>query len=414
MKAVFCSAAAVFISAAGMDPACAQSSVTLYGTIDAGVNYLSNAQTGRAGGKPVGQSQYSFQEGSTGGQNGSRWGLLGSEDLGGGTSAIFRLESGFAINNGTLGQGGAEFGRQAYVGLKSNMGTLTLGRQYDSVVSFVQPFSAAAQWAGYISAHAGDVDNFLNSRRINNAIKYTSPDFHGFSFGGLYSLGGIAGSVGRNQLWSAGAAYTAGPFSVGVGYLNARNPNFSFYGTNPSASTALTANNIGSAGSATTAQSNPIYAGYASANTTQIAAAGVAYQVGAATLGATYSNVQFKGLGNVNSSGPNPSGYSGTATFNIAEASLKYQITPALVSGIAYSYTHNSGAAGDAGATYQQGSVGTDYLLSKRTDIYAIVVYQHASGTDSLDQPAVAYITGQTASANNHQLAVRLGMRHRF
>ena len=70
-------------------PAYAQSSVTLYGLIDAGLNYLSNAQVGRAGGAPIGHSQYSFQDGVSGGQNGSRWGLLGTEDLGGGTSAVF-------------------------------------------------------------------------------------------------------------------------------------------------------------------------------------------------------------------------------------------------------------------------------------------------------------------------------------
>ncbi|RKF33372.1 porin [Paraburkholderia fungorum] len=392
----------------------AQSSVTLYGLIDVGVNYLSNAQTGRSGNQLVGRSQYSLQEGSTGGQNGSRWGLRGTEDLGGGLSAIFQIENGFAINNGTLGQGGAEFGRQAYVGLQSSYGTVTLGRQYDPVVSFVQPFAAGAQWGGYISSHPDDVDNLLNTRRINNSVKYMSRSYGGFNFGGLYSLGGVPGSVGRNQIWSLGAGYTAGSLALGVGYLNARNPNFSYFGTNPSAGTALTSNNMGALGSATSAQSNPVVAGYASASTTQVIAAGASYVIGSATLGATYSNTQFRGLGNTGSSGPNPFGYSGTATFNNAEANFKYQISLALLAGGAYDYTRSSGASGRAGATYQQASVGTDYFLSKRTDVYAIVVYQHASGTDSLNQPAVASITGQTASANNHEVLVRLGLRHKF
>ena len=55
-----------------------------------------------------------------------------------------------------------------------------------------------------------------------------------------------------------------------------------------------------------------------------------------------------------------------------------------------------------------------DYFLSKRTDVCAMAVYQRASGTDSLGQPAVAYITGQSPSSNNHQIAVRLGIAHRF
>lgn len=392
----------------------AQSSVTLYGLVDAGLNYLSNAQTGRSNGSLVGHSQYSFQDGVTGGQNGSRWGLLGTEDLGGGISAIFRLESGFAINTGALGQGGAGVGRQAYVGLKSPIGTVTMGRQYDPVATTVGPFSAAAQWGGYMASHGVDVDNFLNTRRINNSVKFQSPDFNGLSFSGMYSFGGVPGSVGNKQLWSAGIGYTQGAFSAGAAYLNARNPNLSFYGTNPNAGTTPASNNIGSAGSATSAQSNPIYAGYASASTVQIIGAGAAYQIGAATVGATYSNVQFRGLGNTTSSGPNPLAYAGNATFNVAEANLKYQITPSLLAGVAYSYTHNSGADGGASASYHQGVLGLDYFVSKRTDVYTIVVYQHASGTDSLNQPAVAQITGQTPSATDNQAAVRIGIRHRF
>ena len=212
----------------------------------------------------------------------------------------------------------------------------------------------------------------------------------------MYSFGGVPGSVGRNQLWSAGLAYTRGPFSAAAAYLNARNPNLSFYGTNPNAGTTPASNNIGSAGSATTPQSNPIYAGYASASTVQIIGAGTAYTVGPATIGATYSNVQFRGLGNTGASGPNPFGYSGNVTFNVGEANLKFQITPSLLTGIALSYAHSSGVEGRAGATYKQGSLGVDYFLSKRTDLYSIIVYQHASGTDSLNQPAVAAIAGQT------------------
>lgn len=391
----------------------AQSSVTLYGIIDVGFNYLSNAQTGRSGGALVGHSQYSMQDGSYG-LNGSRWGLLGSEDLGGGLSAIFRLESGYSITNGTLGQGGALMGRQSYVGLSSTQyGTVTLGRQYDSIANYVQPFSAAAQWGGYLSGHVGDIDNVLNTHRINNSIKYNSPKLNGFTFGGMYSLGGVAGHPGQNQVWSAGLGYSAGYFSLGAAYLNARNPNVSFYGTNPNAGNA-SVNNIGSLGSATSPQTSPIFGGYASASTLQIAAAGASYQLGPVTLGTVYSNVQFRGLGSTSVSGPNPFGYHGTATFNNAEASVKWQISPALVSGLEYVYTRNSGADGHPGATYQQGSAGVDYSLSKRTDVYTFLVYQHASGTDSYNQSAVANITGVTASSNNHQVAVRVGLRHKF
>ncbi|RAR62669.1 putative porin [Paraburkholderia unamae] len=390
----------------------AQSSVTLYGVIDAGLNYISNVQTGRTASGLQGEHQYSFQDGATGGIRGSRWGLRGTEDLGGGLNAIFVLENGFSINNGTLAQGGAEFGRQAYVGLQSPYGNATAGRQYDSVVDFIQPFLSGAAWAGYFGAHAGDVDNTLNTRRINNSVKFMSVDYAGFRFGGLYSFGGVPGSVGHNQVWSAGASYRNGSLALAAAYLNARNPNLSFYGTNPNAGTTAASNNLGSVGSATSPQSNPIYAGYASASTTQIVSAAGSYQLGPASVGLIYSNVQFRGLGS--SSGPNPFGYSGTATFNNAEVNLRYQINSALLAGVAYMYTHNSGADNTGSASYNQVQAGTDYFLSKRTDVYLIVAYQHASGHDSLNQPAVAYITGQTPSANNHQVGVRIGMSHRF
>src|ERR1700730_9646737 len=97
----------------------AQSRVTLYGILDEGVVYQNNTG-GATGGKKVSLD-------SLAGINGSRWGLTGSEDLGGGLRAIFTLESGQNINNGTFGQGGTEFGRQAFVGLGTDrFGSLTM------------------------------------------------------------------------------------------------------------------------------------------------------------------------------------------------------------------------------------------------------------------------------------------------
>src|SRR6266702_1443685 len=82
-----------------------QGSVTLYGLVDAGFLYSNNVG---------GQKLYAM---SSGNLQGSRWGLKGTEDLGGGMKAIFVLENGFNVMTGALGQGGNEFGRQAYVGV---------------------------------------------------------------------------------------------------------------------------------------------------------------------------------------------------------------------------------------------------------------------------------------------------------
>src|SRR5690348_13872530 len=80
----------------------AQSSVTLYGIIDSGVNYTTNVQTAHPAAGPLGAHQIAMIEGGSAGLQGSRWGLKGTEDLGGGLKSLFLLESGFYSNNGVL------------------------------------------------------------------------------------------------------------------------------------------------------------------------------------------------------------------------------------------------------------------------------------------------------------------------
>ncbi|WP_342706390.1 porin [Burkholderia arboris] len=374
----------------------AQSSVQLYGILDEGINYVSNAS---------GNHLYSLASGVL---NGSRWGLRVKEDLGGGYGVVAVMENGFDVNTGKLGQGGLEFGRQVYVGLSGPYGVVTLGRQYDSVVDSVGLLEAGDQWGGYLAAHPSDNDNFNNTNRVNNAIKYTSPVFHGVTATALYSLGGVPGRTGRNQIWSAGASYANGPLSLGAGYLNVRNPNTSFYGSG--GTVAATVNEVPGSNFG----ASPVISGYASAHTLQVIGTGAAYTIGSLTLGATYSNTQFRHLGDT-TSGPVPAGgIGGTAKFNNAELNVKYQITPALIVGANYVYTKNSGADATGGAHYNQASVGADYFLSKRTDLYFVGTYQRASGTDSTGRSAVASINQLTPSTSNHQVALRIAMRHKF
>jgi predicted porin len=413
----FITIATVSVCAATSSTVFAQSSVTLYGIADAGVDFISNVQTSATGnnGRPRGHSSFSIQDGSSGGQLGSRFGLKGVEDLGEGLKAVFTLENGFTMNNGVSTQGGIMFGRQVFMGLSDqHYGTFTFGRQYDLGAVFVGPLVAGQQWGGYMTSHISDLDNLQNTHRINNSIKYVSPSYKGFSIGGLYSFGGVPGSLGGNQLWSIGAGYKRGPLSLGFGMLNARNPNFSYFGTNGGAKTAVTDSNFGSAGSATSPQSGPIFSGYSSASTTQVIVAGSAYDFGAATVGLVYTNVQMRGLGDTANSGPNPLHYSGNASFNVGEVNFRYQLNPALLVGTSYWYARDSGANNSGGATYQQLNLGVVYSFSKRTAIYGVVNAQRASGTNSLGQPAVANVTGQTPSATNKQLAINIGVRQFF
>ena len=126
---------------------------------------------------------------------------------------------------------------------------------------------------------------------------------------------------------------------------------------------------------------------------------------------AIYSNTAFKNVGSEAGVATPAANVGGTARFNNAELNFKYQFTPSWLVGAAYDYTKGYGIHD---ATYQQGVLGTIYLISKRTDVYADVMYQHASGTDSTGASAVANLNGLTASTTPNQVLGIVGMRHRF
>src|SRR5258708_5351187 len=114
---------------------------------------------------------------------------------------------GFTLTNGALGQHGLLFGRQAFAGLSSDQfGTLTFGRQYDSVVDYLAPLAGAgAAKGGVFFGHPYDNDNLQNTMRINNAVKYASPNFNGWRFGGLYGFSNAGGGCFNKRADSLGA-----------------------------------------------------------------------------------------------------------------------------------------------------------------------------------------------------------------
>lgn len=369
----------------------AQSSVTLYGIIDAGLTYVNKTGGSLAGTGNTSKNFY-FNNGNL---QGSRWGLKGAEDLGGGLKAIFVLENGFNLGNGTLGQNGRMFGRQAYVGLSSaTAGTVTIGRQYDSVVDFVGPYASGSQWATYAGAHPFDNDNLNNSFRINNSIKYTTANYNGFSAGALYGFSNSAnnGSTGsgfaNNRAWSVGLGYANGPLSVGAGYLYLASP-----GSN---SSGVIATPLTGSADTTTAMT----AGGAS-DKAWIASAGGSYAFGPATLGLVYSHSAYNYVGG------------GSWKFDNVELNGKYMLTPALQLGAAYTYTWSTlnVASGNASPKYHQFNLGVDYFLSKRTDTYLVGLWQHANN----DAPGGANLPGGIGFSNSsNQFAVTAGIRHKF
>lgn len=368
----------------------AQSSTTLYGIVDTGVSYTSNV-----GGK-------SLVAMTAGNLQGNRWGLMGTEQLGNGLSAIFKVESGFSSTTGALGQGGAMFGRQAWVGLSDKTyGALTLGRQYDPLVEYVAPVQGGTSWGSLAAVHPGDYDNMANSYRLNNSVKYRYTSPSGIAFSVAYAFGNVAGSMSRNRIIAVGGGYKHGPVEFGVAYLNINDPNYSFYGNNPSSST--TASNI----------TNVVFAGFASAKNEEIIATSGALTFGGSTVGLIYTNTRFNRLG-YQTGIRNLYGKDSTAMLNNVEVNYRYQIGPAWTIGAAYDFTYGSSLNGHEGARYHQFNVGTDYKLSVRTDLYLAAVYQHADGYDSLNRPAVANLTGTSASSSANQLLVTTGIRHKF
>jgi predicted porin len=264
--------------------------------------------------------------------------------------------------------------------------------------------TAAGQWAlggAGFGAHPADLDNLDGTYRVNNSVKYKSPSFGGFSFGGTYSFGGVAGDFSRNQIYSVAAGYNMGPVSIAAAYTKANNPNFSLWGNKANDST--TGSNM----------SGPVISGLSTAGSQDVAAVGATYKIGDGSLGVVYSHTSFNDLGSTTVTGASNT-VRGTEVFNVVEANGRYMLTPALQVGVSYAYTAAGSLRGLSGARYHQVNLGFDYNVSKRTDFYLVGIYQQASGHDSTGAPAMAQIAFATQSSTNRQVVAVGGIRHRF
>ncbi|QSN61954.1 MULTISPECIES: porin [unclassified Caballeronia] len=359
----------------------AQSSVTLYGLIDAGITYTNN------------QNGHSNWKATSGSVNGSRWGLRGSEDLGGGLKAIFTLENGFNIMNGQAGQNSREFGRQAYVGLSSNQfGAVTLGRQYDSVVDFLGPLAlTGTQYGGTQFAHPFDNDNLTNTFRVNNSVKYTSANYAGLKFGAQYGFSNAAGGFSNNREYSAGVSYNYGPLNIAGAYLQLNN------GNNPLQAGGAVSNDA------------PFVAGRQ-----RIFGGGINYAFGPATVGFVFTQTMLDNATQISSVGTQGAAplnlTNGHVRFTNYEVNGRYNLTPAL--SLAANYTYTNSRIDGVAPKWHQVDLQTAYALSKRTDVYLQGEYQHVSGTDGTNLGAT--INGVGVSSTENQVSATVGVRHRF
>jgi len=202
---------AIAVLAATSSAAFAQSNVTIYGILDAGIV----SERGGAAG--------TVSKVTSGAASASRIGFKGTEDLGGGLSAIFKLETGAKIDDGTLDATNTIFNREAYVGLSSKTaGTLTLGRQYT-------PYYETLRDVGdpFAMGYAGTAKNLFPvasyMTRNSNAVVYKTPNLNGFTGAVSYSLGETPGDATAQRQIGGSLAYNNGPLNVAVAYNSKNN-----------------------------------------------------------------------------------------------------------------------------------------------------------------------------------------------
>jgi predicted porin len=305
----------------------AADSVTVYGLIDAGMTRYSDVAVN---GKSSAQTKM-----DTGVANANRIGFRSQEDLGGGLQAFYTLETGYTLDDGALGQGGMISENQYSTGAATVAGLLAFG------------LHQSGRTGGVLNdrIYAGD--------RVNNAIKYQSPNWNGWSAGAMVGLGEVADNYAAGRSYSGRVGYDNGPFSAGFALTDLRD--------------------------ATGAYSTRIYG-----------------------LGAYYrwGNIKpFALLTQVSSNaGKQPKA-------NNYEIGATWTANPLLdlSAGVQRQTRNNSIGSAD------QLTLVANYSLSKRTNVYAVGAFLRDKGYAAQTTAAIG-----PAAADGTQNALRLGIRHQF
>jgi predicted porin len=176
----------------------AQSSVQVYGLIDAGVDYTTHTNAAGDSATRV----------ISGGKNTSRWGFKGTEDLGQGLSAVYGLEGGILMDTGAAD--GALFKRQAYVGLEGGFGRVVIGRSftttYDFVIAF-DPLGYAPNYSWATSSNATGPSKYGMTTAFDNLIKYSGKTGD-FKYGATIGLGEQASSAADSRKYAVAGSWT--------------------------------------------------------------------------------------------------------------------------------------------------------------------------------------------------------------
>jgi predicted porin len=396
----------------------AQNTLEIYGTVDAGITRVSGIEGGT-------QTQL-----ASGIMDGSRWGIKGQENIGGGFQALFVLESRVEMDTGTqsnrpisgtqlpdrinttTGLGlpnalapvvaglGAQFGdtlgvnlngtaydRQAYVGLITPVGAVIAGRQYSPAFEIMGSFDAmqtqSALSAGQLASIPSGVDI-----RVSNALQYRIKvnDLTGAL---MYAPGETAGSNANNRFWGGMVSYKSQDFALGVGY-NTKN------------------NELGQ-------------------KSLTNAVVGASVELGSGSLSMMYNSIKDQ----------NPTGLStispllqlsfglDAATANLVQSAYVNAFKQdARLFNIGYKHTFGKNTATVAYTEIDDGTlsnadarsygVAFKHSLSKRTDLNVVVAKVENSATSQIALGGGGYLGGVTKSAGTDSTSLAFGLRHRF
>ena len=365
----------------------AQSSVTIYGVMDAGVASISNGTGSTTTG--TNNKVTGLQDG---GLSSPRLGFKGTEDLGGGTAANFLLESELSLrtggNNGLSSNGAApsansQFNRGAWVGLSDKkLGEMRLGFQntitYDNSVEF--DAIRAANMGGFAgvaaagaSASTGNKYGTYLATRVNSSYAYLTPVFNGFSArvvqGSTQALGALAGNTAAQRSTEYGVRYEGQGAKVAI--------------------------NAGSL--ASSAGSDGTQGGVAGS---KVMAAYGAYDFKVAEVNA--ARVVTTGLG------------TGGKDYITTGVGVRAPVTAKITLGAQYSMVDNKAIASNGGGSV----IGTvaEYALSKRTTAYALAAFSNNQSGAQISMTSTSKFSGgtQVGAAGLNQTGYMIGMRHTF
>ncbi|ASV96705.1 porin [Paraburkholderia aromaticivorans] len=365
----------------------AQSSVTLYGRLDAGIEYMTGVPQGvGANGQATGSTNRWRAESGDWGT--SLWGLKGVEDIGGGNKVLFQLEGSFNTMTGAGPGGGGLFNRWATVGLSNDQyGTFTMGRML-YISNGVWDFDPFGQ-SNWSSASLVRGRNWPQS---SNNFAYQSPKIAGFDFYGQYALSNATswngnGTTAQGREAGAQVTYTNSLFQVRGIYDEIRNPaNGALYGPNPS---AVNTANIG----------NGVFAA------SREYSALVNVFLGQFKIQAAYQAVRSAGAQNVLPGQP--------TTLDHEWGGVTWQATPAAALIAAVYHVNGNNGAGNA-TIY---TVGGSYNLSKRTllDLQVATTQNSKTANYGLNANNAGTATSTDNPLPGHsQTGVYAGIQHSF